>query len=141
MGLIIAPLSIVLTITAAYSANIAYVLCQSTANYSAIALLLALSLAFSALYSHLGLSRFKAKEEIWIFETPFYFATNKVAAVIFLCALLLNIFGSGLSANNALAYGSLMIMIVIMVTISFGTLIGFFRSGSFIEKHNIRRTH
>ena len=136
MGLIIGPPIMAWLIAAAYSVYITYAFFLAIDSLFTNALLLVLLLAFSVLYSHFAWLHFKDTKHLSPFESAFYFALNKVAVFTFSLAFLVNIFATEL-AGGTVASGAL----IMMVIVSFGTLLCIFRADSFMKKYNITKTY
>ncbi|GAA5213671.1 hypothetical protein GCM10025776_03170 [Corallincola platygyrae] len=88
-------------------------------------------------YAWLGLQSFKSKESIWVFEIVFFFMWNKYSAVALALAASYPLWKhTKFSIPHA---GALCFLIVF--SLAMGTLIGSFKSESFVEKHKIQVTH
>lgn len=137
MGLIILPLMILWLVASIYSLRMGYQLITANPFLSFGLPLIVIAILCISAYSYLGLTSFKQHKEIWAFEIPMFFMASKISLILYTITALSYFFYASKISNIYILAG----MFIVMITLSFGALIGTFSSDSFIEKHSIKTTY
>ncbi|NVK74499.1 MAG: hypothetical protein HWE24_13525 [Oceanospirillaceae bacterium] len=134
MGLILGPLMLFWIIAAGFSIYIGNTLLNDYQTFQAYLIAITATLA----YVGLNLSiKFGNKKELWVFEIPFFFMTNKISLFLYGVSIFFYIWGDDLKSQE---YGNQMIFIL-NFAIAFSAVIGTFCNEAFMKARQIKRTH
>lgn len=137
MGLVILPVMILWLVAAVYTVRMGYQLLSIQPFMTFGLPMIVVALLCISIYIYLGLASFKDNKEIWAFDIPFFFMTNKIVLTVFSLSALTHFFWGNQIQNPLLLAG----LFVVMMTLSSGALIGSFSADSYIQKHNIKVTY
>lgn len=137
MGLILGPIILFWFLMAIYSLKIGYSLLNEFSLFPSIFAIFMIGIISFFAYVYLGLQSFKDSTELWWADIPMFFTTNKYILMVFITTMLVHWFG-----NDYIKFEyAKPVIFIIVFTISLGALAGTFSSESFMNKHNIARTH
>lgn len=137
MGLIILPLLAGWLACAGYSVFLGYSLWSGGKPLLYVAAFLIVGLVLALLYARVGLSGFKAREEVWAFEIPMHFLLNKYAIAMFVLAVAFSFLArhmAGLSHAVAACF-------VVAFALSVATVAASLYAETFVRHHDIRVTY
>jgi hypothetical protein len=134
MGLILGPLLLLWIIAAGFSIYMGNTLLKDGQSFIAYLIAIITTLVYVLLNL---LIRFSNKKELWAFEIPFFFVTNKVSLFLYGLSLSLYIF-RGAPPDQEYANG---LIFIINATVAFSAIIGTFSNDIFMKTFEIKRTH
>ncbi|RBP83133.1 hypothetical protein EBI01_12020 [Marinomonas rhizomae] len=134
MGLILGPLLLFWIMAAGFSIYIGNALLEDGQSFIAYLIAIITTLVYVLLSF---LIRFGNKKELWVFEIPFFFMTNKISLFLYGVSIFFYVWGDALKAQE---YGNEMIFIL-NFTLAFSAIIGTFSNDIFIKSLAIKRTH
>ncbi|QUX90767.1 hypothetical protein CYL31_04840 [Marinomonas sp. A3A] len=134
MGLILGPLLLLWIIAAGFSIYMGNTLLNDYQIFQAYMIAIGTTVSYVLLNL---IIRYGNKKELWIFEIPFFFTTNKISLFLYGASIFFYVWGDALKAQE---YGNEMIF-VLNFTISFSAIIGTFSNDVFMKTFEIKRTH
>ena len=137
MGLVLLPLMLFWFAALVYSLQVGYQLLAGHLFLPygiSFLFLLAVSVTMNV---HAGLAKFKDKKEVWAFEIPMFFMTNKFIFLSFVLTILIHVFGNQFASNEYISA----VLAIAMISFSFSALLGAYVSGNYIKKNNIATTY
>ncbi|QFU01810.1 hypothetical protein FIU83_09175 [Halomonas sp. THAF5a] len=137
MGLIMLPLLAAWLAGAGYAVFLWYSLWTGGKPLLYVVALLIVGVLLALLYARVGLSGFKAREEVWAFEIPMHFLVNKTAIAMFVLVVAFSFLMrhmAGVSHATADCF-------VVAFALSFGTVAASLYADSFVRYHDIRVTY
>ncbi|MGO2236723.1 hypothetical protein B6N13_08405 [Marinomonas sp. UCMA 3892] len=134
MGLILGPLLIFWIIAAGFSIYMGNTLLEDGQSFIAYLIVVITTLVYVLLNLVI---RFGNKKELWAFEIPFFFVTNKISLFLYGLSLCLYIL-RGAPPDQEYANG---LIFIINATVTFSAIIGTFSNDVFMKTFEIKRTH
>tara|TARA_R110001606_G_scaffold44512_2_gene116563 strand:+ start:486 stop:890 length:405 start_codon:yes stop_codon:yes gene_type:complete len=134
MGLILGPLLLLWIMAAGFSIYMGNTLLEDDQSFIAYLVAVITTLVYVLLNLVI---RFGNKKELWAFEIPFFFMTNKVSLFLYGLSLCLYIL-KGAPPGQEYANG---LIFIVNSTVAFSAIIGTFSNDVFMKTFEIKRTH
>lgn len=133
IGLILGTILIFWIIAAGFSIYMGSTLLNDYQIFQAYMIAIATTVSYVSLNL---IIRYGNKKELWIFEIPFFFMTNKISLLLFGISIFFYIWGDDLKNQE---YGNELIFIL-NFTIAFSAVIGTFCNETFMRVRKIKKT-